>query len=86
MGHPQVKVRTWQAHRIPCPYCTLGHGVLRISSMGGEVQGNLAEPIKCRNPVCGKEFMVKAQLKFTGVTMEQAAQPLPRRNGYVGGS
>lgn len=57
-----------EMHQISCPLCLVGAAVITVKSRsGGAKEFPVKDPVKCET--CGKYFMLRAQVKITGVPL-----------------
>lgn len=59
---------TGKAHRITCPYCTVGAALVVVNDLSGGQKQIPTEPVQCEN--CSKYFKLKVRVVLLG-------EPLP---------
>ena len=58
-----------EKHRITCPNCLIGFGILTIQRNGTQLTYDREDHPKCKT--CGKFFKIKPVLQLTGVLLDE---------------
>lgn len=58
-----------ERHRITCPYCVVGAGIVLVERHDQDLKFNMTEPVRCGS--CRSFFTVRPHLKLVGVMLAE---------------